>query len=456
MSRRAIRQPKYNLLSGDGRLLMGSISKSVMGQIVVFVLLVPVARSQQLSSNERELADSMLKQISSDVQHEYYDAKLHGLDWNALVLQARQRIAKAPDVTVANADIAALLESLNDSHTFFEPPRYLKTVDYGWKFQMFGERCYVTEVSSGSDAEKKGMNPGDEVFTIDGFEVERDSIARMQYTMNVLVPTSGLRVELRKPAGKVERLDVASAVVANEAVTGLGGSTIDTYWHRLGEEKNWDRLRPQYKELGPELMILQVPAFVQTGLEVDELFKKARNHKTLIIDLRGTPGGSVDSLLAYLGEVFDHDFKVSDLVTRNNTKPLMVKGNRHEAFSGKLIVLIDSQSASAAEIFSRVVQLERRGTILGDCSSGMVMEAQQFLHQLASNVTYTYVDSITVADMIMSDGKSLERTGVMPDKILLPTATDLSNKLDSILSEAAREAGVALSPEDAGKLFRKQ
>ena len=84
------------------------------------------------------------------------------------------------------------------------------------------------------------------------------------------------------------------------------------------------------------------------------------------------------------------------------------------------------------------------------------MEAQQFLHQLASNVTYTYVDSITVADMIMSDGKSLERTGVMPDKILLPTATDLSNKLDSILSEAAREAGVALSPEDAGKLFRKQ
>jgi C-terminal processing protease CtpA/Prc len=161
-------------------------------------------------------------------------------------------------------------------------------------------------------------------------------------------------------------------------------------------------------------------------------------------------------MLAYLGDVFDQDFKASDLVTRTKTQPLMVKSNHHALFSGNLIVLVDSETASAGEIFSRVVQLEHRGTILGDRTSGQVMASQHFEHELTSNVTYIYGDSVTVSDMIMSDGKSLERTGVTPDRTLLPTASDLFNKRDTVLSSSSESAGVALSPEDAAKIFPKQ
>jgi C-terminal processing protease CtpA/Prc len=64
-----------------------------------------------------------------------------------------------------------------------------------------------------------------------------------------------------------------------------------------------------------------------------------------------------------------------------------------------------------------------------------------------------YGVSVTDADVIMTDGKSLEGIGVTPDEIRLPTAADLAAQRDPVLSYAASLLGVAITPEKAGAFF---
>jgi C-terminal processing protease CtpA/Prc len=160
----------------------------------------------------------------------------------------------------------------------------------------------------------------------------------------------------------------------------------------------------------------------------------------------------VDTLKGVLGGLFDHDVKIADRVGRDNTKAMVAK-TTHHPFEGKIIVLIDSKSASASELLARVMQLEKRGTVIGDRSSGSVMEAREYPYPVGMALVSLYGASITDANLIMSDGKSLEHDGVTPDEAVLPTPEDLARGRDPVLARAAELAGVKLTAEEASKLF---
>jgi C-terminal processing protease CtpA/Prc len=91
--------------------------------------------------------------------------------------------------------------------------------------------------------------------------------------------------------------------------------------------------------------------------------------------------------------------------------------------------------------------------VIGDRTAGAVMQSRGFHQMLGEGEGVIYGASITNADVIMADGKSLERVGVTPDELLLPTAADLAARRDPVLSRAAATAGFELPPDKAGAMF---
>ena len=421
--------------------------------MLVGLLSLPRLSAQQISCPDRDLAETMLESISADVRKHYYDPTFHGVDWEAKVGETKKAVDTSPSLNMALLHIAGALDALRDSHTFLLPPQHVYRHDYGWQYQVFGNRCLVTRVRPGSDAESKGVKPGDEVLAINGLTPTRDSLWKIQYIFGVLEPQPGQRLELQAANGTQRQVDILAKIQAGKKVTDLTASGTTDIWSVIGkEEEEAHRLRSRDAEFGEDLMVVKLPGFFFDEDEVGRIFNRARKYKALIVDLRGNPGGSEDTLKYFVGGVFDKEIKIAERIGRKESKPLVAKP-MHNVFGGKLVVLVDSRSASASELFARVVQIEKRGIVMGDHTSGSVMESKRYSYQMGVQTVIFYGASITEADLIMSDGKSLEHIGVEPDQGVIPTPSDLANGHDPALAYAAGALGVKLTSEEAGKLF---
>ena len=436
---------------------------------LVLVLLAGLpARSQQpstpethstgsISNADRERAIGILEAISKGIQNLYYDPKMRGLDWNAVVANGRDKITQSNSMNEALTQIALAVSALNDSHTVFVPPARPYRLDFGIDYR-FWNRCFVMHVRPGSDAEAQGLKRGAEILKLNGLAPNRQNFFNIEYLTYTLDPKPEMHLEVRYRSGEQQDLKIKAKLTTSPDIAYRPGAGV-LYDVIRSSEDEFHRMRPQIARFG-DVSVIRLPWFYYppsrfySGPGVsDEFFDipdKIRKNQAVIIDLRGNPGGAVDTLKDFVGMFFDHEVKLYNKVERKKTSPEVAKGQGHRAFSGKIVVLVDSESASAAEIFARVMQLEKRAIVIGDHTSGSVMEATSYYYA-SSGVDYGA--EVTIANLIMTDGKSLEHLGVSPDEVQLPKLADLESGSDPVMAHAAQELGVTLSPEEAGKLF---
>src|SRR5215510_3063017 len=423
----------------------------ITGSCLIALQVPPPVLAQPDINFQRERARTMLRIVKDDLKKNYYDTNFHGMDVEARFSAADAKIKEAESVGQLFGIIAQALVDLNDSHTFFLPPGRANRTEYGLQMQAFGDKVFVSAIKPGSDAEKKGLKTGDQILSIGGFEPARRDLWKLIYMFYTLRPQAGLRLVVQSPEGQQRQLDVMANIKQGKLVTDLTGQDI---WDLLREAEAEDRLnRQRYVEAGANLLIWKMPSFAIAEGEVDGMMGKARKREALILDLRGNPGGYVKTLEWFAGYFFDKEVKIADLKGRKEMKPQMSKPHGDKNFSGKLVVLVDSKSGSAAEIFARTVQLEKRGVVIGDRTAGAVMQSRTFDHQMGTDTVIFYGVSVTNADVIMSDGKSLEGVGVAPDELLLPTAADLAANRDPVLARAAARVGFELPQDKAGAMF---
>jgi len=407
--------------------------------------------AQPLEKYQRERGLQMLRDVADALRKHYYDPSYHGVDMAPKIKAAEQTVQSANNNSQIFGAIAGLLDNLDDSHTFFEPPARATRREFGYVMTMVGDACYVTNVRPRSDASEK-LAPGDRVISLQGYAPTRATLWKLNYLFNTLAAFTTLRMQIVRPDGAEKTVDVAAKLRQDKRVLDLTSG--DDLWQLIREDDNAEHLmRQRLTEFGDSLIIWKMPEFDMTDEEVDRILKSVKRFQSLVVDLRGNPGGAVKTLQYLVGGVMDHDVTIAARTGRTkDLKPILAK-KRSSPFQGKLIVLVDSRSASAAELFARVVQLEHRGVVLGDLTSGSVMESRFYSMSDGADTKVYYGASITDADLVMTDGKSLEHGGVMPDERILPTAADMAQGRDPVLSKAAKLANVELDPAAAGKLF---
>ncbi|MBI4851739.1 MAG: PDZ domain-containing protein [Acidobacteria bacterium] len=418
---------------------------------------IPIGAQQNAQQNlgpyDRDRGKAILSTLKEDIKKNYYDSSFKGVDLDAKFKTAEERVKQANSTGQIFSIIAQTLMDLNDSHTFFLPPSRTSKVEYGWQIQMIGNKCFVVAVKPNSDADKKGLKAGDEVLTINGFTPSRQDLWKIQYAYNVLRPQTSMRFNLKKPDGKESEIDVNAKITQGKVVKDLTDGEGSDILDMIREQENSSQAnRHQFLQLD-DIVIWKMPRFDLSEEEVNKAMDIVKKSKSLIIDLRSNPGGLVDMLKHLSGYFFEKDIKIGTLKGRKDSKDLIAKSQGKKVYNGKVVVLVDSKSASCSEVFSRLIQIEKRGTVIGDNTSGAVMISRRHRHQLGMDIVIFYGASVTELDLIMTDGKSLEHTGVVPDELLLPSANDLSLEKDPIMVRAVEILGKSISAEKAGTFF---
>jgi carboxyl-terminal processing protease len=412
----------------------------------------PAARAQELRDLDRERAQQMLRVVRKNLEKHYYDPAFHGMDLDTRFNAAREALETATSLDQAFGIIAQTLLDLNDSHTRFLPPERTIQVEYGLKMRMIGDTAHVIGVKPKSDAEAKGLKAGDAILSINDIRPTRENMPVLIYRYYTVRPEPGLNLIVQSPGGQPRRLDILAKLKREKRLVDLTQG--DDVWDRIRKGENAREEHLTFETRDKKLIIWHMPSFSADEDALDKLAGKLHRFETLILDLRGNAGGYIKTLRWLLGLVCPRDVTVGQPKGRKEKmEPIVAKSAGFKGFKGLLVVLVDSESASSAELFARVIQLEKRGTVLGDRSAGAVMQSRYHPLKLGADAVIPYGVNISEADIVMSDGKSLERVGVTPDELVLPTGADLAANRDPVLTRAAALVGVNLPPEQAGEMF---
>lgn len=355
------------------------------------------------------------------VAERHQDPALGGVDWTAAGRRHGPAAIAAADDESLYRELNAMLEPLKDSHTRAVSParaaerRSRTRARTGFAMERIEGRWVVNEVLPGSPAEAAGIRAGWMVVSREG-----------------------------RPLG--EEIDFRPA--AGEAAT----------WEFLDEHDRPVRVAPVAKELttAPRHEERILPGGIPL-LRFDEFDGPARRWLSerlkaradvpgVVIDLRRNSGGETLSLGIVIGEFFRQTVDCGVFVTRAGTSSVKSSWQWGSArYAGRVVVLVDRGTASAAEIFAAVMQDHGRATVLGRPTAGAVLAS--WFYELADGGQL----QLSREDYLAPKGRRLEGRGVEPDQTVPRTLTDLRAGRDRDIEAALRWMGGPPSPDLRGE-----
>jgi len=140
---------------------------------------------------------------------------------------------------------------------------------------------------------------------------------------------------------------------------------------------------------------------------------KTKGMKSLIIDLRGNPGGLLDQCVE-LTSNFVPEGKVIVSTIDKNKKEKEYKSTGGLAIGMPLTVLTDEGSASASEIFAGAIRDYKVGTLVGEKTFGKGV-VQTMLYRSADGFDDGTALKVTISKYYTPNGENIHHIGIKPE-----------------------------------------
>ncbi|HSS60722.1 MAG TPA: S41 family peptidase [Candidatus Limnocylindrales bacterium] len=292
---------------------------------------------------------------------------------------------------LSQGSVQGMVSSLGDPYSIYFDPDQYKRLQQSYQGRYTGIGIYlsfntggyptITGTVAGSPAAEAGLMAGDQIVKVGDKDIK------------------GITA------------DQATALIQ-----GPEGTQVTITVSRGGETKSYTITRAQIQVptvrssvVGDRVLYVRIYQF---GAETSTEFSKALTNGLpgsagAILDLRGDPGGFISAADDVITQ-FVSSGETFETRGRNGTDRHQV-GSKHAAPSVPLVVLVDANSASAAEIVAGSLQVHKRARLVGTTTFGKGSVQQDFVLSDGSDL------HLTVERWYLPNGVTIDHKGLTPD-----------------------------------------
>jgi carboxyl-terminal processing protease len=370
----------------------------------------------ELSIAERQ---QIFEEVWRTVKQNYLYSDFRGLDWDAMHEEYGARVEVDQSQDAFYGDMAEMVARLDDHHSRFLPPAaadaqdatssgYEDTVGIGVVAQPKQDGAFIQLIFPDSPAARADLRPRDRIIAVDG---------------RPYVASDG---DLHGLAGTTVRLNVVRP----------GEKPRDVV---LVRQEVQGRITPSYRRFPGDIGYVAISTLWVNDMDeqvsgaLTELVADGRLHG-LILDVRANGGGWSKVLSGILSHFVRG--QVGMFFDQRHVRPLVIEPPAGPDLRGlPLVVLVDGDTASYAEVLAAILQRENSALIVGTPTAGNTETIYAYTLRDGSRLW------LAQEGFRLQNGTNLEGKGVQPDSTVDVDWTRYSEDDDPQLLEALRLLG---------------
>jgi carboxyl-terminal processing protease len=359
----------------------------------------------------------------------FYQPPKHDLDYVGLseiftTIQDHYINPNTDGVKLTEGAASGMVTALGDQFSrYLTPDQYKSNQTFlsgtfagiGASVLQKGDQIQLASVMPGTPSERAGLKIGDVILAVDGQSTKGWTA---DDAVNHIRGKAGTHVKLKLDrAGQTLEIDLVREIITVPSVA------THVFDNRV--------LYVRIFEFGD-----------RTSSEFDQALKDNLKGSVnlVVLDLRDNPGGFVDSANDVISEFVKSGLSTI-LVQRGGKEEVKTVTGTGRAFSNRLVVLVNENSASAAEITAGAIKDHSRGTLVGVKSFGKGSVQEDF--PLRDGDLH-----LTIAHWLTPNRHSIDKTGITPDRtVSLAKPTDeyaVDQSPNTFAQDAQLSAALAL------------